>query len=147
MLPSESVDADPSKATLTPTYTDVGANWNAAWGRALAVTWWVALEDWVWLPTTVKLTVNKPGFAYECVAMTPLPAVASPNSHVYETIVPSGSNEADASNITGTPGFTRNGLAVKSATGGCGPGGGGWTTKAGEAGPVRGGVVLTVRGD
>src|SRR2546425_6325126 len=85
----------------------------------------------------MRLTVNMPGFAYGCVATTPLPPVESPNSQVYETIVPSGSNEADASNVTGTPGFTRNGLAVKSATGGCGPGGAGWTTASGYAVPFN----------
>ena len=53
-----------------------------------------------------------PGFAYACVATTPVPPVESPNSHVYETIVPSGSTEADASNVAEAPGFTRNGLAV-----------------------------------
>src|SRR2546422_11345073 len=93
----------------------------------------------------MRLTVNMPGFAYGCVATTPLPPVESPNSHVYETIVPSGSNEADASNVTGTPGFTRNGLAVKTATGGCRPGGGGWTAASGEAGPVSEAVSLEVR--
>src|SRR2546427_10060342 len=93
----------------------------------------------------VRLTVNTPGFAYAWVATTPVPPVESPNSHVYETIVPSGSNEVDASNVTGTPGFTRNGLAVKSATGGCGPGGGGWTTTSGEAGAVSGWFVVVFR--
>src|SRR2546425_8710785 len=92
----------------------------------------------------MRLTVNMPGFAYGCVATTPLPPVESPNSHVYETIVPSGSNEADASNVTGTPGFTRNGLAVKSATGGCGPGGGGWETTARVAGPLQPAVSLAL---
>src|SRR2546425_5230644 len=94
----------------------------------------------------MRLTVNMPGFAYGCVATTPLPPVASPNSHVYETIVPSGSNEVDASNVTGTPGFTRNGLAVKSATGGCGPGGAGWTTTSGEAGPFSESLSVTFSG-
>src|SRR2546425_13117827 len=92
----------------------------------------------------MRLTVNMPGFAYGCVATTPLPPVESPNSHVYETIVPSGSNEADALNVTGKPGFTRKGLAVKSATGGCGPGGAGWATTSWEAGPVREAVAGTV---
>src|SRR2546425_9346928 len=91
----------------------------------------------------MRLTVNMPGFAYGCVATTPLPPVESPNSHVYETIVPSGSNEADALNVTGKPGFTRKGLAVKSATGGCGPGGAGWTTTSREAVPFSEALVVT----
>src|SRR5438034_10615506 len=78
-----------------------------------------------------------PGFAYACVATTPVPPVESPNSHVYETIVPSGSTEPDASNVAEAPGLTRNGLAVKSATDGCGPAGSGWKTTSRHAAPCH----------
>src|SRR5439155_1341096 len=97
-----------------------GENWKAARGGALTVTWCVASDERLWLSTTVRIAVYTPGFAYACVGMTPLPTVESPNSHAYETIVPSGSNDAVASNVTGEPGFTGDGLAAKSATGGRG---------------------------
>src|SRR5438093_1914402 len=128
IVPSGSVEADPSNVTLTPMKIVPGENWKAARGGALTVTWWVAFDERLWLSTTVRIAVYTPGFAYACVSMTPLPAVESPNSQVYETIVPSGSNDADALNVTGEPGFVGDGLATKSATGGRGPGGGGRTT-------------------
>src|SRR2546428_14017521 len=84
-----------------------------------------------------------PGFAYACVATTPVPPVESPNSHVYDTIVPSGSNDADALNVTRAPGFTRDGEAVKTATGGCGPSGGGWGATSWEGGAVNEVVSVT----
>src|SRR5206468_13031556 len=105
-----------------------GENWNAAWGGASTVTWCVAFAERLRLSVTVRFTVKTPGFAYECVVMTPLPTVESPNSHVYETIVPFGSDERDALNVTGEPGLVSEGSAAKSATGGCGPGPGGCTT-------------------
>src|SRR2546426_292563 len=66
----------------------------------------------------MRLTVNMPGFAYGCVATTPLPPVESPKSHVYATTLPSGSREADASNVTLAPTTAGFGVAVKDAIGG-----------------------------
>src|SRR3972149_2247426 len=53
------------------------------------------------LSVTVKATGYLPAPAYVCVAVTPLPAgVPSPQSQENETIVPSGSEEANASTLT-----------------------------------------------
>src|SRR6266566_3749872 len=73
----------------------------------------------------------------------PVPVDPSPKSHAYDAMLPSGSSEADASNVTGTPGFTRTGLAVKSATGGCGPGGAAWTTTSWETVPFNESLSVT----
>src|SRR5206468_2077721 len=89
-----------------------GADSRRARGGALTVTWCVASDERLWWSTTVRIAVYTPGLAYACVGMTPLPTVESPNSHAYETIVPSGSNDAVASNVTGEPGFTGDGLAA-----------------------------------
>src|SRR6266702_3826300 len=96
----------------------------------------------------------------------PVPVDPSPKSHAYDAMLPSGSDDVDpsnvtliptktvvganwnpargdASNVTGTPGFTRTGLAVKSATGGCGPGGAAWTTTSWETVPFNESLSVT----
>src|SRR2546422_9441094 len=70
------------------------------------------------LSTTVRAAAYVPELAYAWVTTTPVPVVVSPKSQVYETIVPSGSYEADASNVTVAPGVAGFGVAVNDATGG-----------------------------
>src|SRR2546426_10920373 len=50
--------------------------------------------------------------------MAPLPFVRSPKSQTYESMVPSGSEEPDASKATVAPSITGFGVAVNDATGG-----------------------------
>ena len=74
----------------------------------------------------------------------PFPTVESPNSHAYETMVPSVSYEAEALNVTGEPGLVAAGFTTKSATGGCGPGDAGWTTRSRYLVPVNPSLSVTL---
>ena len=52
------------------------------------------------LSVTVRVTVLDPAVAYVCVAVTPVPVVPSPQAHAYNDIVPTGSDDPDASTET-----------------------------------------------
>src|SRR5215471_20049322 len=52
------------------------------------------------LSVTVKVAVKLPGEVYVCVTTGPLADTPSPKAHEYETIVPSGSYEAEPSKRT-----------------------------------------------
>src|SRR2546425_11502533 len=66
---------------------------------------------------TVRVTLKVPNVRYEWEMMAPLPFVRSPKSQTYESMVPSGSREPDASKATVAPSITGFGVAVNDATG------------------------------
>src|SRR3972149_3178075 len=66
---------------------------------------------------TVSRTVFVPNSPYVWLRTFPLPVVASPNCHAYELMVPSESEEPDASNATGWPSSGRAGEYVNDAEG------------------------------
>src|ERR1700756_2581555 len=118
MLPSGSREADPLKVTLARTTVGFGVAVKEAVGGAWTTMcrYAVAVNDS--LSVTVRVALNVPNARYEWDAVTPLPAVESPKSHVYETMVPSGSEDPEASNATGEPTIAGFGVAVNDATGG-----------------------------
>src|SRR2546428_9013400 len=125
IVPSGSEEADALNVTTPPGFTGEGLRENAATGgrgpdAGCTTTSTDVFAASASLSTTVRLTRYVPAVAYAWVAFTPLPEAASPNSQEYETIVPSGSYDAEASKETGTPGVAGLGLAVKEATGGWG---------------------------
>src|SRR2546428_10617526 len=67
---------------------------------------------------TVRVTLKVPNVRYEWAMIAPLPFVRSPKSQTYESMVPSGSEEPDASKATVAPSITGFGVAVNDATGG-----------------------------
>src|SRR3990170_5959878 len=92
IAPSGSDDDVPSTSTVIPARETVNC---AVGGNQLT-----GCEDTfvrASLSVIVRATVYSWGAAYVCVAVTPVPVVVSPQSHAYETIVPSGSEDAKAS--------------------------------------------------
>ena len=88
-------------------------------GGNRTATSWDVFREYDSLSTTVRVTLYVPTAPYAWLVVTPLPVDRSPKDQEYETIVPSGSEEADASNATGVPGATGFGVAVNAGTGGC----------------------------
>src|SRR6266511_751321 len=86
------------------------------------VTATVTVSEWIAvrppLSVTVKVTVYCPASRYAWVTVRPLPFVPSPNVHAYDAIVPSGSYEADALNVTACSGWGVAGENTTDATGG-----------------------------
>src|SRR2546429_9495786 len=103
------------KDTDDPTTVEFGVVVKEATGGALTTTsrWAVAVNDS--LSVTVSVTLNVPNVGYEWEMMAPLPFVRSPKSQTYESMVPSGSEEPDASKATVAPSITGFGVAVNDA--------------------------------
>ena len=69
------------------------------------------------LSVTVRRTEYEPGAEKTWLAVAPVPVVPSPKLQAYETIVPSGSWDAVASNVTDCPAVGPEGDEVNDATG------------------------------
>ena len=105
-MPSGSYDADASKATVSPIIGRVGASEKRATGGFGTAPTDTTIEAVSWSPSlsvTVRTTVNLPSIAYACVAVAAVAVPPSPKSHVYATIVPSGSTDEKPSKRTVSP--------------------------------------------
>jgi len=97
IVPSGSDDAAALTATLR--YVTVAVNdATGGCGGLTVVTVLVVVPVKPLLSVTVRVIVFDPAVVYTCVAVTPVSAaVPSPQFHEYDDIVPSGSNDPDAS--------------------------------------------------
>src|SRR5690349_3762410 len=118
MAPSGSREADALNLTLAPTTVGFGVAVKDAMGgaRTTMCRYAVAVKDS--LSVTVRVALNVRKVRYLWVVVTPLPPVESPKFQAYETIFPSGSEDAEASNATGEPTIAGFGVAVNEAIGG-----------------------------
>src|SRR5881628_1913176 len=120
IVPLESNEVDALNVTREPRVVGDGPTVNRATGPGGGVctttsSWAVPLN--ASLSVTFSVTLYVPIAAYECRAILPLPNDWSPKFHAYETMVPSGSVDADASNVTFSRTNAGFGVAVNEAIG------------------------------
>ena len=112
------MEADPSKTIASPANGAAGKTAKAATGGAF--TTMVREVELVRLSSsrTVRVTVYDPETAYAWTVATPESVLPSPKFHPYVAIVPSTSEDPEASNVTLVPGETRLALSANDASGG-----------------------------
>jgi hypothetical protein len=124
IVPSGSVDADPLNVTVNGGEPDVGVAVAVAvgivFGGFVTTTEAVSVVDAPSESVTVTDAVSSPVSSLPYVRFTVCPVARCPpgSVHSYDRIVPSGSEELDASNVTSTGASPDDGVAVALAVGG-----------------------------